>query len=252
MALKINIDVAKIAAEFKELALEVEQDLNKAVSNLASMTHAKVAEMASEELHSTLKTLQDNLGFEEIAPGIWVVSIDQKALFLEEGIQAEKDMKPDLLKNATNTSKAGHKYRAIPFDHGKAPSQMTPYAQHLVAHIKSKLKKEKIPFKKIEKNKDGSPRTGKLHSFDIDSEKPTARASTPALKGVSIYQSVTATGNVRRDILTFRTVSEGPASQGKWIHPGLPPKHFLDRASEWALKEWENNILPAVLEKYKG
>jgi hypothetical protein len=69
---------------------------------------------------------------------------------------------------------------------------------------------------------------------------------------VSIYQSVTATGNVRRDILTFRTVSEGPASQGKWIHPGLPPKHFLDRASEWAIKEWENNILPAVLEKYKG
>lgn len=252
MALKINIDVAALAQEFKELALEVEQDLGKAVGDLAAMTHAKVAEMASAELHSSLKTLQDALGFEELTPGVWVVSIDEKAMFIEEGIDANFDMKPGLLKNATKTSKDGHRYRSIPFDHGKGPAQMTPYAQSLVTQIKQTLRKENVPFKKIEKNSDGSPRIGKLHAFNIDSEKPTKNASHPALKGVTIYQSVTPSGNVRRDILTFRTVSDGPASNGKWIHPGMQAKHFLDRAYDWAMKEWETNVLPQILEKWKG
>lgn len=252
MPLKINIDVAKIAAEFKELALEVEQDLHKGVANLAAITHAKVAEMANEELHSTRKELMDNLGFEEVSAGIWVVSIDQDALWIEEGIEPNKDMKPDLLKNAKKVSKAGHKYRSIPFDHGKPPSQMTPYAQQLVATIKRGLKKEGVPFKKIEKNQDGSPRLGKLHTFNLGGGLPTAKANTEALKGLAIYQTMTQSGNVRRDILTFRTVSSGPASADKWIHPGFDAKKFLDRASEWATKEFEDKILPEILDKYKG
>lgn len=252
MALKLNIDIAAIANTFKEAKIEIEQDLKKSVGDLAAMTHAKVAEMASKELHSTQKLLQDNLGWEEVADGIWVVSIDEAALFIEEGIEANKDMKPDLLKGATQISKDGHAYRSIPFNHGKAPTQMTPLAQSLVSQIKRVLKQEKIPFKKIEKNANGSPRIGKLHKLDIDSDPPTARATHPALKGLSIYQSMTESGNVRRDILTFRTVSAGPASSNKWIHPGLKAKKFLDRAYEWAVNEWENNILPEVLKKWEG
>lgn len=251
MSLKLEFDVAKIAAQFKEIALEVEQDLNRSVASLAAMTHAKVSELASEELHSSLKNLQDSLGFEEISTGIWVVSIDEKGLFIEEGIESSKDMKEDLLRNNARISASGHRYKVIPFDHGKAPTQLTPKAQELVGLIRQKLKKEKVPFKKIEKNADGSPRLGKLHSFDIESERPTPRSSHPALKGVTIYQSKGANGSVRRDIFTFRTVTDSGASDGKWIHPGLKAKHFLDRAAEWAMDEWEKNILPEVLSKYK-
>lgn len=250
MTLKINIDAAAIAEQFKEARLEAEQDIKKSVGDLAAMTHAKVAEMASQELHSTLKTLQENLGFEEVSEGVWVVSIDEGALFVEEGIPENTDMKPDLLKGATKVSKDGHRLRTIPFDHGKPPSQMTPTAQALVSQIKRVLKQEKIPFKKIEKNPDGSPRIGKLHSLDIDSDKPTPRASHPALKGLSIYQSQGSSGNVRRDILTFRTVSSGPSSEGKWIHPGLKAHKFLDRAYEWAVQEWEKSILPEIVAKW--
>jgi hypothetical protein len=252
MAIKINIDVAAIAAQFKELALEVEQDLRNGVANLAAITHAKVAEMARDELKSPLSQLQKALDWEEISPGVWVVSIDEKAFWIEEGIEPNKDMKPALLKGATKTSKAGHKYRAIPFDHGKPPTQMTPHAQGLVDKIKAKLRQEKVPFKKIEKTKDGSPRVGKLHEFHIDSDKPTPKASHPALKGLTIYQTKMPDGKIRRDILTFRTVSEGPNSKDKWFHPGYTAKKFLDRASEWAVKEWENEILPQILAKYKG
>lgn len=248
MSLKIKIDTASIAAQFKEMAMEVQQDLQKGVADLAAITHAKVAEMAGDQLHSSRQTFMDSLGFEEISPGLWVVSIDEEGLWVEEGIEPNHDMKPDLLKGATKVSKEGYKYRSIHFDHGTAPSQMNGYAQNLVAKIRSDLKKKGIPFKKIETNPNGSPRVGKLHSFPngIDGNKN----GNPDLKGVSIYQTVTKTGNVRRDILTFRTVSGGPKSAGKWMHPGFTAKKFLDQAADWATKEWEDKILPEILSKY--
>lgn len=248
--LKINIDVASLAAQIKEFAEEAKQEIEKGVANLAAITHAKTAELAASELKSTAKIFKDNLGFEEISSGVWVVSIDEEALFIEDGIEANMDMKPGLLKNATKTSKDGHRYRVIPFEHSKAPSQLTPASQHLVNTLKEKLKQHKVPFKKIEKNSDGSPKVGKLHSLDLGGPIP-GKGNTPGLNGVSIYQTVTKTGNIRRDIMTFRTVSGGPASAGKWIHPGLAPKHFLDRAAEWAQNEWEQSILPEILAKYK-
>lgn len=260
MALKIKIDTSGIAQQFKELAMEVEQDLKKGVASLASMTHARVVEMAGGELHSSRKKFMDSLGFEEVTDGVWVVSVGEGGLWVEEGIEPNTDMKPDLLKNAKHTSKDGHKYRVIPFDHGKAPSQMNGYAQGVVAKIRANLKKEGVPFKKIEKDGNGNPLLGKLHSFpkagasDAEVKRWTGdtpgKGNTPVLKGVSIYQTLTKTGNIRRDILTFRTVSDGPGSAGKWFHPGFEPKKFLDRAEEWAWREWEERILPEILGKY--
>jgi hypothetical protein len=253
--LKIKIDTTLMAKQFKELALEVERDLKKGVANLAAVTHARVVEMASEELHSSRKTFMDNLGFEEISDGVWVVSVDEKGLWVEEGIEPNTDMKPGLL--------AGRKSRVIPFDHNKAPSQLNGYAQNLVTNIRAQLKKEKVPFKKLETygtgpNK-GKPIAGdvdkpvRLHTFDFSKGRASQAGGgggNPDLKGINIYQTLTKTGNVRRDIMTFRTVSSGPASEGKWIHPGTKRHKFLDRAEIWAMEEWETKILPEILDKY--
>lgn len=249
MALKLNIDAAKIAESFKDFALEVEQDIQKAVGQLAAMTHAKVVERASEELGSTRKKFMDSLGFEEVAPGVWIISIDESGMFVEEGIEANKDMKPDLLKNGAKTSKTGNRYKVIPFDYGKAPSQMTGSTQQLVSQIKQALKKENVSFKKIERNSDGSPKVGKLHELNLGGPR-LGKGNTAALKGLSIYQSMTKSGNVKRDILTFRTVSSGPASAGKWHHPGMEGKKYLEWALEQATKEWETEILPKIMEKW--
>lgn len=250
MSLKIKIDVEAIAKQFKEFSIEVKQDLEKAVAGLAAITHAKVAEMAATELKTSRKSLMDNLGFEEVSKGIWVVSIDENAMWIEEGVEPEFDMKPGLLKNATKVSKDGHKYRVIPFDYGsKGPTQLTPNAQTIVNTIRSGLKKANVSFKTIERNGDGSPKLGKLHTFNFESAIP-GKGNTPQLKGVSIYQTLTKTGNVRRDILTFRTVTDGPGSEGKWISPGQPGKKFLDRAADWAINEWESKILPEVTKKW--
>lgn len=258
MSLKINIDVSAIASQFKELAIEAEREITKAVAGLATMTHARVAEQAGQKLKSSLKDFQDNLGFEEISPGIWVVSIDQPALWIEEGIEPGHDMKPDLLKNAQVNSK-GKRHKVIPFDHATPPSSRNANAERIVQELKTGLqeinKQRKqadprsgnITITKIEKNADGSPRVGKLHEFDIPSDKPTANAKHPALKGLTIYQSKDEkTGNIRRDVLTFRTVSDSSAPDS-WIHPGYKAQHFLEDAEQWALNEWENKILPDVL-----
>jgi hypothetical protein len=250
--LKIKIDTQSLAKQLKDIAIDAERDLRKGVADLAAITHAKVAEMASQELHSSRKKFMDNLGFEEITDGVWVVSVDEGALWIEEGIEPNTDMKPGLLK--------GRQSRVIPFDHGKAPSQLNGYAQNIVSRIRANLKKEGVPFKGIEKGANGAPLTGKLHTFPKEgatqeekkrwSGEIPGKGNTPVLKGVSIYQTLTKTGNVRRDILTFRTVSGGPTSSGKWIHPGMEPKKFLDKAAEWALQEWETKILPEIMGKY--
>jgi hypothetical protein len=130
---------------------------------------------------------------------------------------------------------------------------MNTYAQGLVSQIRAALKEKKIPFKKLERDGNGNPRLGKIHSFSLPSQPPTSRANTPALSGINIYQQKNAkTGQVRRDIMTFRTVSSGPASEGKWIHPGYDAQKFFDKAMEWALNEWETNVLPQILSKWQG
>jgi len=255
-SLKLKIDVAALAAEFKELALEAERELTQAVAGLAAVTHARVQVEAASKLKSSLQKFKDNLGFEEIQPGIWVISIDEPALWIEEGIEPGKDMKPDLLKDA-KAGANGKRSRVIPFDHNVIPTQRNENANRIVQELRSALRDvnkkraagglNPVSMTKIEKNSDGSPRVGKLHEFDLPSEKPTQNAKHPALKGVTIYQSKDAkTGNIRRDVMTFRTVSDSsdPAS---WIHPGYKAQKFLDDAFTWAMNEFESKILPETL-----
>lgn len=246
--LSFNIDAAEIASAFKELALEVEQEISKSAEAVAAITYAKTVELANNELHSTLEKYKENLGWEKIEDGIYVVYLDEDALFIEEGIEANKDMKPDLLKNS-KVSKSGKRYKVIPFDHTKKPQNLSTTAQSIVNELKTNLRAQRVPFKKIEKNQDGSPRIGMLHEFNFGGTKKNARWSAGHLDRVRIYQNKDTNGNVRRDIFTFRTVSSD--QEGKWMHPGLQKKEFMDKAMEFAIKEWEDKILPEILRKWE-
>jgi hypothetical protein len=247
--LRFFVNAEAIAQEFGELKKEIEEAITQGVKQVASMTYAKTQELASEKLHSTRQIYLDNLEFQEIENNIWVVSLDQPALWIEEGRKAG-DMTEDLLRKNAKTAKDGSKYKAIPFDHAKAPSQTSASALMFVNQIKSELKARKIPYKKIEYNSDGSPRLGRLHTIkDISSLKPSARASHGALDGLAIYQRKLPSGKVRRDIMTFRVVSSKHKGS-KWIHPGSDGKKFMDEALEWAEKIFNDEILPSILEKY--
>lgn len=246
MSLKIKIDVQYLAKQCKEFAMEAESDMRKGVANLSALAHAKIRELASEKLHSTRNTFLDNLSqVEEVVPGVFVITLNEAALFIEEGMERH-DMKPDLLKNAM-VGKNG-RYKIIPFKHSKLPQDTTGKEQNIVQQIKSKLKKEKVPFRKIEYDSKGDPRLGKLHTFSWGGEKP-GKGNTGVLERVNVYQTKGPTGNVRRDIFTFRTVTDKQTD--KWVHPGVKAAKILDEAGDWAEKTWENEILPEILNKYK-
>lgn len=255
MRLNFLVDADSIVAELQNFKQEAKKAIEDGVKALAASTHAKVKEFASSKLSTTRKMYMDNLDFQEVQPGIWVVSLDAPALWIEEG-RKSGDMTEDLLKNNAHTAKDGSKYKAIPFEHSKAPSQQGAFQKEMVRLIKQVLRDEssrigaKIPFKKLEYNPDGSPRIGLLHKFDITSPKPTARASHEALSGLRIYQTQTAEGKVRRDIMTFRMVSSKHKGN-KWIHPGREGDKFFEQALEWANQAWENEILPEILKRFK-
>jgi hypothetical protein len=122
----------------------------------------------------------------------------------------------------------------------------------------------------VERNPDGSPKTGLIHSLNLGGEQRGQTYTTtyknpqgqplnapwksPVLDGVRIYQTATkgkgGRESVRRDIMTFRVVSSKHFGL-KWNHPGLQGVKLLDEALQWAGEHWEMEILPSILEKFK-
>ncbi len=251
--LQFHVDTNEIAAQFGTLKDQVKKALHDGVRGVASATHAKVAQLAQENLKSTRKqyldALQGQNGFQEIAPGIWVVSLNESALWVEEG-QESHSMIEDLLRKNSKISKDGNRYKVIPFEHSKASDIQTGLEQDLVSQIRGHLKKQNIPFRGIERDASGKPRLGRVHKLDIPGPKLKKSHTAPPLQGLSIYQSKGPGGKVRRDVLTFRTVSDKHKGTDKWFHPGLKPRKFMDRALEWSLRVWENEILPGILSRF--
>jgi very-short-patch-repair endonuclease len=159
----------------------------------------------------------------------------------------------ELLTGKSSRQGKNGRYAIIPFRQDKKPSEQTPLARHLTDQIKGFLKDKNIPYKKLEFNKDGTPKMGLLHKFDIVTGIfPSEKARTPALSGVSIYQRKNpATGKISRDIMTFRVISESMRSDGRWVHPGSQGVKIIDQAFSWAEQIWESEILPSVLESFK-
>lgn len=252
--LKFIVNTEALTKGLEEYRLDIENDLQKSMSTLAASTHAKVTEWAQQELHSSREKFINSLGFEEVMPGVWIISVDESGLFVEDGLPEEFDMKLGLLAKNAKTSKSGTRYKVIPFKYNIAPSAMTPKTAQLVSYLKQELRKEKIPFKKIEVDENGSPKIGKLHQKDFGNpggRLAYGKASTPVLNRLTVIQSMGSDNKVHRNVMTFRTVSSGQKSAGKWIHPGVAAKNYLDRALSWAESEFENTILPEVLNKYK-
>lgn len=252
--LRLHINAQELAESLNGFKDEIEKDIENSVKSLASMTHAKTLELAEEKLRSLKPQYKKALSFEEVQKGIWVVSLDESAMFIEEG-KDPGSMVDDLLKRGFKVAKDGSRYRSIPIGSKFSPSargeSMTPKTKELVGRIKKELSARKISYKKIETNPDGSPRLGLLHKININSEKPSEKATHGVLEGLTIYQRKDAkTGKVKRDILTFRTVSSKHKGS-KWNHPGLPAAKLMDEAFDWAMETWDGEILPALMEKYK-
>lgn len=262
---KVTLDIAGLTQFLENFQKEISADLKKATKGLAVDTQTHIVEQAQNKLKSSKQTYMENLSqAEKIDDYLWEITLKADAQWIEDGLPNNFDMKKGLLNTQKpgspgqiHTGKDGKKYRIVAFDQGKVSTQLSSnedklkYQQELIKKVKSELRKREIPYKKLELDAaTGSPRTGKLHSFDFESGIP-GRGNTPVLHGLSIYQTKDeTTGKVKRSLTTFRTVKEG--QDGKWIHPGLEGKKFFEEAKKWAEDRWEKDILPSLVAKYES
>lgn len=252
-----------------------------AARELVPATHAHILEQANKKLNSRREPFVKAISMKQEGDNTWLIVLDQSARWIDDG-QTPHSMVDALLagkggKGKVKIAKDGSAYRVIPFGHGpgKGKTQSTPAEMDLQATIKSALKtahnrltgERGIPFAKIERNEDGSPRTGLLHTLNIKRDPIKTHngpgqghgpvgavrqgpTGIPFLQGLRIYQKATVkpdgTSSVKRAITTFRVVSSKHKDQGRWFHPGTAPVHIFDEAHEWAQSHWETVVMPKI------
>jgi hypothetical protein len=254
--LSLNVDMSEILG-LLDLDEAAATEGHKAAAALTAATHAKAVEYAGRFLHTRRKMFVDNLTYFQESDDVWIVSLDAKAVWIDEGMD-EHNMLNDLLASPkAKTSKTGSKYIVIPFKQNKGKQDQTPAQQALLGTIKKALKDVDATPNKIEMGPGGQPKLGLVRSLDI-TKAPVSTSSLrigagpvnqvaqgatggiPLLKGIRIYQSEykkdDGSTGIRRDVMTFRVASS--KQQGKWNHPGTEGVHILDKACEWAVQEW--------------
>lgn len=283
--LRLDLDIRELESLAKDLEA-LDDDLQRSAQLLAGQAHLHILEQAQTKLHSRREMYVKALAKPtEIMPGVWMITLKEDAVWVEEGMPPHSMVK-DLLGDNPHVAKDGSRYRVIPFEHSKGGvTQTTPAEQELVKAIKGELKKLRIPWSTVERNADGSPKSGVLHKLDIGGPPRPAGTEAgpdgnqhgyghgpigapmqgptgiPFLKGVRISQSpmfnpdgtpkMNKKGQqmAQRNITTFRIVSSKHEGS-RWQYPGIEGTRFLDEALQWAETTWEQKMLPELLKKY--
>jgi len=262
LTLVFDIDALKDLDE--TLRDKVEAEAKKAMEVLSQQTMTKVQELAQSELHSTREKYLENLSYFQAAENTWVINLDEKALWIEEGMEPHSMLDQLLASPKAKIGKKG-RYITVPFDQSKRTSSQTSYQTDLTQAIKKELKSQKLPgLGVIEKGVDGKPKLGTLHRLNVPTPLKTHEGpgqgrgaigqprqgvtGIPHLQGVRISQHKLPGGRVVKTAMTFRTASESQRGKGVWEHPGTDEKLLLDKAFAWAQQELNGTIIPQILQ----
>jgi hypothetical protein len=265
----VNIDLEPIISMSQNFDGAVKKAMSDAARDLALQTHSHILENVQEKLHSTRQKFVDALSYHQVDQDTWVIELAKEAMFIEEGLPPNTDMLDGLLKSSkAKTAKDGSRFIIVPFEQNKGKTSQTPAQTSLTDTIKQEMKSRKIPYGGLEKDDLGRTKTGLIRSFDI-MKNPVKTAQGPGqghgpigavrqgptgipyLQGVRVYQTPVKTPegktSFKKSIMTFRVASSKMAGKGRWIHPGLEAKRFLDEAAHWALREFEERIKDQIL-----
>lgn len=252
----LNLDLAALLNFNNTLRPKVEAALKDAAQALSAQAHAHLLEKVQADLHSTRQPYLDAVGFTQVNDFTWVINLDAKAMWIEEGMDEHSQLESLLRSPKAKIAKDGSKFLVVPFQHNKGKTSQTPAQTDLTNTIKKALKERKIPYGKIERDESGKAKTGLLHSFDLNKDPikthdgpgqghgeiggvRQGNTGIPFLNGVRIYQKAMGGGKVQRGIMTFRIASSKHKGSGKWIHPGLEPRQFFEETADWALEQWQ-------------
>lgn len=246
ISLKLVAD--KLGKSLENLSSMVEDELNKAVKNLAHATYtsmvSKIQSMGASQTNRTeyLKALK----FKQLGNDAYLIYLDGPwASKLEEGF-GPYSIREAMLKSQktvevgsragqpwVRTAKDGHKWAVVPFEHkqntvgAKGGDLATDIKQMFAQNAKG----DKQRLTKIFKDIDGNPINGKVATItDSVNDK---------FQGLVKYQSVSDKGKVSSVYMTYRGVSEN----GKdWVHPGSKGYHLFKEAEKFVESEMENII----------
>jgi hypothetical protein len=265
--IKLQVDLSAILDLDNNLEERINTALQKAAADMAVQAHAHIVESVQENLHSTREKYLDAMSLQQVGPDTWVIALDKKAMFIEEGLPPGFDMLPGLLNSKKAKMGKNGKYLIVPFEHNKAPSRAARDSKSLTEAVKRELKSRNIPYGKLETDQAGKPKTGLLHSFDVKTPKKThqgpyqgvgpigkpkqGHTGKPLLHGVRVYQKEVkdkqGKSSVKKAIMTFRIASESQIGKGMWTHPGIEQHHFFEEAMTWAMGQWEDKIKDQVI-----
>jgi hypothetical protein len=268
VSIYVLLDISPIIELSQTFKPKVDAALKQAMSDLTKQSYAHLVELVQANLHSTRQLYIDALSPPFQDGDVWIIQLDKKALFIENGLPAGFSLLKGLLNSPkAKTSAEGNKYIAVPFQHNKGPTQNTPAQQSLTDTIKAEFKKRKIPYGKLEKDDLGNPKIGLLHTFSI-MDKPVKThegvgqghgpigaakqgpTGIPFLQNIAVYQKhvvnpKTGQKSTQKAVMTFRMASSKNPDAFK--HPGLEAKLFFEKTAQWALQEWTERIQHQVI-----
>jgi hypothetical protein len=278
---RVILDTSSLTQFLDNFAKGISKDLQEGIEGLTKQTSNHIKEKAQEKLHSFREEYIKNVSIVQVNNYMWEISLHPDATWIEEGGGAW-DMKPGLLKGGEDG--VNGRYRIVPMNQNKLPNQMSSgrdsnvdaastfnkkgkyqgagfeYNERKRVHAElSRLGISASQYKKLEIDpKTGSPRIGKIASFDLPGHPP-GNGNTALLARVNVYQREAEIFDkktkkmktvVQRQVTTFRTVTEH--QDGKWIHPSVTGLKLFEEAKSWAENQWVTEWLPKIMQKYQG
>lgn len=255
MAKDYSIEQAlrELGKDINDLTKDITQKAKGQVQALAAQAHSMIVSKAQSNLRSTRSIYIDALNIQKIDSSpeneIWSVTLDKSAKFIEDG-QPWHNMIDYLVNGPKHkVGKDGKKYNIIPFKHNKPSSQMSLAQNKIANYVKGELKKRGLD-KTI--TKDGKPVLGRAATLDLTGGKAPTSMNKPLLTGLTIYQREVKTkagkSMIKRDVMTFRVVSENQKGSGMWDHPARPAANFFDETAKELDIIWDK-IIAEIVEK---
>ena len=272
-----STNLEEIAKALQKRVEDIRSDVKAGAESLAIQTHAKVLELASQELkgyhlEQYIGRNGENVTWKKATDNLWIVALDPKAAYIEDGSEPRPMATDDwLLKNA-KTSKTGDKYKVIPMPQAKGGKSLSGTNAALNSMAKKVIRDSKTSMRTIERDASGAPKIGIVKK--LNPQAPMTQAQAPSLfsrprtpdeaaksglkahqgifklQGLVIAQKAGNNGKVKKEALTFRVVSSKHSAENRWVYPRVPAANIFQKTNDWMLKEAWPAILKSISAKY--
>ncbi len=267
----------QIAESLRNVNEALQNSVDRTLGDVAQQAFEKAKELADSRLYTTRQQYKNALDYQKIGRNIYAITLDASASHLEEGYDTF-DMKPGLLHlgksipkatggtKGIQVSKAGYRYRAIPFEHSNAPANPTHPLHNQPVQIgkpqqttlgdlmkdakRLKATADRMAQGYLPKNAQGKIWTalsdplnrnrvavrfqgGQQASFDLGKPIDSRLVGMVKMRR-EITNPKTGKTSTKTAYMTFRMVSENPKYANKWIHPGFKGAKIFPDLQRWA------------------